>query len=149
MPEVFDTLDDLVRAGKIRFYGVSVERVEEALKAIEYPALQSIQIIFNAFRQRPAELLFAEAKRRQVGIIVRLPLVLGHAHRQDDASHQVRGGRPPPVQPRRGRVRQGRNVLRRRLRDRARSRRGALAVWCPPARRWPSGRCVGSSCTMR
>jgi aryl-alcohol dehydrogenase-like predicted oxidoreductase len=77
MPEVFGILDDLVRAGKIRFYGVSVERVEEALKAIEYPALQSIQIIFNAFRQRPAELFFAEAKRRQVGVIVRLPLSSG------------------------------------------------------------------------
>jgi len=77
MPEVFGSLDGLVRAGKIRFYGVSVERVEEALKAIEYPALQSIQIIFNAFRQRPAELFFAEARRREVGIIVRLPLSSG------------------------------------------------------------------------
>jgi len=77
MPEVFGVLDDLARAGKIRFYGVSVERVEEALMAIEYPALQSIQIIFNAFRQRPAELFFAEAKRREVGVIVRLPLSSG------------------------------------------------------------------------
>jgi aryl-alcohol dehydrogenase-like predicted oxidoreductase len=53
-PEIFAILDDLVRAGKIRFYGVSVERVEEALKAIEYPNVQSVQIIFNCFRQRPA-----------------------------------------------------------------------------------------------
>jgi aryl-alcohol dehydrogenase-like predicted oxidoreductase len=76
-PEVFGVLDDLVRAGKIRFYGVSVERVEEALKAIEYPGVQSVQIIYNAFRQRPAELFFQEAARRQVGILARLPLASG------------------------------------------------------------------------
>jgi aryl-alcohol dehydrogenase-like predicted oxidoreductase len=76
-PEVFEVLDDLVRAGKIRFYGVSVERVEEALKAIEFPGVQSVQIIYNMFRQRPAELFFAEAKRRQVGILARLPLSSG------------------------------------------------------------------------
>jgi aryl-alcohol dehydrogenase-like predicted oxidoreductase len=77
MPEVFGVLDDLTRAGKIRFYGVSVERVEEALMSMEYPALQSVQIVFNALRQRPAELLFGEAQRRRVGIIVRLPLSSG------------------------------------------------------------------------
>ena len=77
MPEVFGVLDDLVKAGKIRFYGVSVEKVEEALKAIEYPGVQSVQIIFNMFRQRPADLFFAEAKRRQVGILARLPLSSG------------------------------------------------------------------------
>ena len=76
-PEVFSWLDDLVRAGKLRFYGVSVEKVEEGLKAIEYPGVQSVQIIFNIFRQRPAELFFAEAKRRGVGILVRLPLSSG------------------------------------------------------------------------
>jgi len=58
MPEVFGVLDDLVKAGKVRYYGVSVEKVEEALKAIEYPNVQSVQIIFNMFRHRPAELLF-------------------------------------------------------------------------------------------
>ncbi len=77
MPEVFGVLDDLVKAGKIRFYGVSVEKVEEALKAIEYPGVQSVQIIFNMFRQRPADLFFTEAKRRQVGILARLPLSSG------------------------------------------------------------------------
>jgi aryl-alcohol dehydrogenase-like predicted oxidoreductase len=77
MPEVFDGLDQLVRAGKLRFYGVSVERVEEALKAIEYPNVQSIQIIFNLFRQRPADLLFARARERKVGILARLPLSSG------------------------------------------------------------------------
>ncbi|KYF80104.1 aldo/keto reductase [Sorangium cellulosum] len=76
-PEVFDTLDRLVKAGKVRFYGVSVERVEEALKAIEYPGVQSVQIIYNVLRQRPADLFFPEAKRRQVGILARLPLSSG------------------------------------------------------------------------
>lgn len=77
MPEVFGVLDDLKRAGKIKHYGVSVERVEEALKAIEYPELESVQIVFNIFRQRPAELFFAEAQRRKVGILARLPLSSG------------------------------------------------------------------------
>jgi aryl-alcohol dehydrogenase-like predicted oxidoreductase len=76
-PEVFGILDDLVKAGKLRFYGVSVEKVEEALKAIEYPQVQSVQIIFNIFRQRPAELFFSEAQRRQVGILARVPLASG------------------------------------------------------------------------
>ncbi|MFN8379079.1 MAG: aldo/keto reductase [Anaerolineae bacterium] len=76
-PEVFGALDDLVLAGKIRYYGVSVEKVEEALKAIEYPGVQSVQIIFNMFRQRPAELFFPEAKRRKVGILARVPLASG------------------------------------------------------------------------
>jgi aryl-alcohol dehydrogenase-like predicted oxidoreductase len=76
-PETFGALDDLVRAGKIRFYGVSVERVEEALKAIEYPGVQSVQIIYNALRQRPAELFLPEAKRRGVGVLARLPLASG------------------------------------------------------------------------
>ncbi len=76
-PEVFGILDDLVQQGKLRHYGVSVERVEEGLKAIEYPGVQSVQIIFNLFRQRPAELFFAEAQRRQVGILARLPLSSG------------------------------------------------------------------------
>jgi aryl-alcohol dehydrogenase-like predicted oxidoreductase len=76
-PEIFAALDDLVKAGKIRFYGVSVERVEEALKAMEYPNLQTVQIIFNCFRQRPAELFFAQAKLKQVGILARVPLASG------------------------------------------------------------------------
>ena len=76
-PDVFEILDELVRAGKIRFYGVSVERVEEALKAIDFPGVQTVQIIYNIFRQRPAEVLFAEARRRKVGILARLPLSSG------------------------------------------------------------------------
>ncbi len=77
MPEVFGILDDMVKAGKIRYYGVSVEKVEEALKAIEYPNVQTVQIIFNMFRHRPAELFFPEAKRRRVGILARVPLASG------------------------------------------------------------------------
>jgi aryl-alcohol dehydrogenase-like predicted oxidoreductase len=77
MPEVFGVLDDMVKAGKIRYYGVSVEKVEEALKAIEFPQVQSVQIIFNIFRQRPAELFFPEAQRRKVGILARVPLASG------------------------------------------------------------------------
>ena len=76
-PEVFGVLDDLTAAGKIRHYGVSVERVEEALKAIEYPGVRSVQIIFNVFRQRPAELFFDEARKRRVGILARVPLASG------------------------------------------------------------------------
>jgi aryl-alcohol dehydrogenase-like predicted oxidoreductase len=77
MPEVFGVLDDMVKAGKLRYYGVSVEKVEEALKAIEFPQVQSVQIIFNIFRQRPAELFFPEAQRRNVGILARVPLASG------------------------------------------------------------------------
>lgn len=77
MPETFGLLDDLMQAGKIKYYGVSVEKVEEALKAIEYPNVQSVQIIFNIFRQRPAELFFERAKQRQVGILARVPLASG------------------------------------------------------------------------
>ena len=77
MPEVFDVLDGLVKAGKLRYYGVSVEKVEEALKAIEYPNVQTVQIIFNIFRQRPLDLFFGEAIRHKVGIIARVPLSSG------------------------------------------------------------------------
>jgi len=77
MPETFGALDDLVKAGKLRYYGVSVEKVEEALKAIEFPNVQTVQIIFNIFRQRPADLFFQEARRKQVGILTRLPLSSG------------------------------------------------------------------------
>jgi aryl-alcohol dehydrogenase-like predicted oxidoreductase len=77
MPEVFGVLDDLVKAGKVRYYGVSVEKVEEALKAIEYPNVQSVQIILNMFRHRPAEVLFEETKKRKVGILARVPLASG------------------------------------------------------------------------
>jgi aryl-alcohol dehydrogenase-like predicted oxidoreductase len=76
-PEVFAMLDDLVKAGKIRYYGVSVEKVEEGLKAIEFPNVQTVQIIFNCFRQRPADLFFPRAREKQVGILARVPLASG------------------------------------------------------------------------
>ncbi len=77
MPETFGVLDDMVKEGKIRFYGVSVEKVEEAIKALEYPQVQSVQIIFNIFRQRPKDLFFGLAKQRQTAILARVPLSSG------------------------------------------------------------------------
>ena len=77
MPEVFGILDDLVVQGKLRFYGVSVERVDEAMKAISYPNVQSVQIIFNMFRLKPSEKFFAAAHERRVGILARVPLASG------------------------------------------------------------------------
>jgi aryl-alcohol dehydrogenase-like predicted oxidoreductase len=76
-PEIFDLFDTLTKEGKIRNYGVSVGKVEEALKAIEYPGVSTVQIIFNMFRQRPSELFFREAKAKNVGIIARVPLASG------------------------------------------------------------------------
>jgi len=76
-PEVFAALDELKQAGKILYYGVSVEKVEEALKAIEYAGVATVQIIFNIFRQRPKDLFFPLAQQRDVGILVRLPLSSG------------------------------------------------------------------------
>ena len=116
-PEVFGVLDRLVEAGKIRYYGVSVERVEEALKAIEYPNVQTVQIIFNCFRQRPADLFFEQAKKSKVGILARVPLASGmltgkltrkSQFAADDHRNFNRHGEA---------VRRGRDVLRRRLRD--------------------------------
>jgi aryl-alcohol dehydrogenase-like predicted oxidoreductase len=77
LPEVFGVLDDLAAQGKLRHYGVSVEKVEEALKALEFPNVQTVQIIFNIFRQRPADLFFQQAQQRKVGILARVPLSSG------------------------------------------------------------------------
>jgi len=76
-PEVFGILDDLVAAGKLRYYGVSVKSPEEGIKAMDFPNVQSVQIIFNMFRHRPAELFLAEAKKRRVGVLARVPLASG------------------------------------------------------------------------
>jgi aryl-alcohol dehydrogenase-like predicted oxidoreductase len=76
-PDHFAALDELVAARVIANYGVSVERVEEALKAIEFPGVATVQIIFNIVRQRPAERFLAEARRRDVGVLARVPLALG------------------------------------------------------------------------
>jgi len=77
MPEVFAILDDLVAAGKIRHYGVSVETVDEARRALRHPNVKTVQIIFNMFRLKPAEDFFPEAMRQQVGILARVPLASG------------------------------------------------------------------------
>jgi aryl-alcohol dehydrogenase-like predicted oxidoreductase len=76
-PEVFGFLDDMVQAGKLRYYGVSVETVDEALRAVRHPNVQTVQIIFNIFRLKPAEAFFPEAKARRVGILARVPLASG------------------------------------------------------------------------
>ena len=76
-PEVFEAMDDLKAQGKIKHYGVSVEKIEEALKAIDYPGVETVQIIFNMFRQRPAELFFRQAAEKKTGIIARVPLASG------------------------------------------------------------------------
>jgi len=87
-PEVFGYLDDFATAGKIRHYGVSVERVEEALKAIEFPNVKTVQIIFNCFRLRPAELFFEQAKKKQIGLLARVPLASGLLTGKFDKSSQ-------------------------------------------------------------
>ena len=76
-PELFDGLDRLVQAGKLKNYGVSVEKIEEALKAIEYTGVKTVQIIFNMFRHRPSELFFREARQKKIGILTRVPLASG------------------------------------------------------------------------
>ncbi|RDV00860.1 aldo/keto reductase [Trinickia dinghuensis] len=76
-PEVFEAMDAMVASGKIRNYGVSVEKAEEGLKAIEYPGVKSVQIIYNIFRQRPADLFMREARAREIAVIVRVPLASG------------------------------------------------------------------------
>ena len=76
-PEIFELFDRLRDEGKIQHLGVSVEKVEEAMKAIEFPNVTTVQIIFNLFRQRPADLFFAQATKRNIGVIVRVPLASG------------------------------------------------------------------------
>lgn len=76
-PEVFEALEDLKAQGKIQHWGTSVEKVEEGLKSMEYPGCQTVQIIFNIFRQRPADLFLSVAKAKQVGVLARLPLSSG------------------------------------------------------------------------
>jgi aryl-alcohol dehydrogenase-like predicted oxidoreductase len=76
-PEVFAVLDEMVKAGKIRYYGVSVETVDEALRGIRHPGVQTVQVIFNIFRRKPVEELFSETRARQVGVLARVPLASG------------------------------------------------------------------------
>ena len=76
-PDVFQIMDDLQKQGKIQHYGASVEKVEEALKAIDFPNVKTVQIIFNMFRHRPADLFFDQARKRNIGILARVPLASG------------------------------------------------------------------------
>ncbi|MTI31498.1 aldo/keto reductase [Xanthovirga aplysinae] len=76
-PEIFELFDRLIEEGKILNFGVSVEKVEEALKAIEYSNVSTVQIIFNMFRHRPIELFFEQAQRKNIGVIARVPLASG------------------------------------------------------------------------
>ena len=76
-PETYEMMDEIVKKGKIKYYGVSVEKVSEALDAIKHPNVKSIQIIFNIFRQKPSEIFFQEAKKNNVAIIARVPLASG------------------------------------------------------------------------
>jgi aryl-alcohol dehydrogenase-like predicted oxidoreductase len=77
MPEVFKLLDQLKIEGKIKHYGVSVERIEEGLKAMDYEGVEAIEIIFNMFRLRPTEYFFKRAQEQKIGVIVRVPLASG------------------------------------------------------------------------
>ena len=142
-PEVFGILDDLVRDGKLRYYGVSVETVDEALAAMRYPAVQSIQIIFNLFRLKPAEQVLPRARAAQVGILARVPLASGlltgklrrdtafapddHRRFNRDGQEFDKGKRSPACPTSSG------------------SRRSSgSARSCPGRRPWRSSRCAGS-----
>jgi len=131
-PELFDVMDGFVKAGKIRYYGVSVERVEEALKAIEYPNVQTVQIIFNCFRQRGGAFLCAGEGAAGWHSC---PGAAGErdADGEDDQADYVRGGRPPELQPAWRGFRHGRDFLRRRLRRGAGGGRGAAKLVPPGA----------------
>ena len=124
-PSVFDACDRLVDEGFVRAYGVSVEKVEEALKAIEYPGVATVQIIFNMFRQRPAELFFRQAVERDVGVIARVPLASGLLTGKFGHGTRFAARRPPGLQPPRRELRRRRDLLGSGLRDRARGGGGA------------------------
>ena len=149
MPEVFGILDDLVADGKLRFYGVSVEHVEEALRAARHPNVQSIQIIFNMFRLKPAEELFPVVREKRIGILARVPLASGLLSgklRRDstfaptDHRNYNRHGEAFDV---------GETFSGVDYETGLRGGRGAARARPSPARRWRSSRCAGSSCSPR
>ena len=127
-PEVFGILDDFVKEGKIRFYGVSVEKIDEALKAIEYPNVQSVQIIFNIFRQRPAEDFFPEAKKHNIAILARVPLASGLLTGKMTRETSFPNKRSPELQSPRRVLRPGRDIFGRRLQYRLAGRRGIASA---------------------
>ncbi len=141
--DVFGILDDLVSAGKLRYYGVSVQTTDEAIDAMRYPGVQSIQIIFNMFRLKPAERVLPEALAKQVGILARVPSGERTADRKAASRYAISAGRPSNLQPRRPGVRQGRNALRCPIRRRA----GGGGTTCGrsflAARAWRSSPCAG------
>ncbi|CAH1000308.1 Aldo-keto reductase IolS [Neolewinella maritima] len=76
-PELFGVFERLREEGKVQHLGVSVEKVEEAIKAMEYENVATVQIIFNLFRQRPSELFFDLVRQHDIGVIARVPLASG------------------------------------------------------------------------
>ena len=114
--QVFDDLDTLVAEGVMAAYGVSVETVDQALAAIARPSVASVQIIINAFRLKPLERVLPAARAAGVGIIARVPLASGLLSGQVQRDHDLRRRRPPDLQPARGVLRPGRDLLRSRLR---------------------------------
>ncbi len=118
--EVFGILDDMVKAGKIRYYGISVETVDEALRGMKQPGVQTVQIIFNMFRLKPAEQFFREAQAQQVGILARVPSGQRAPDREALQRVDLLRRRPPPLQPRGAGIRQGRDLLRGAVRGGAR-----------------------------
>jgi aryl-alcohol dehydrogenase-like predicted oxidoreductase len=143
-PEVFGILDDLVKQGKIRHYGVSVERIDEARAAIQFPGVQSVMIIFNWFRLRPIEDFFPEAQQRKVGIIARVPMASGLL------TGKMTWKTTFEADDHRNFNRQGRAFDRGETFSGVDYDKGLEAVeelrarWCLPAQRWPRWPCAGS-----
>ena len=144
LPEVHEACGRLVQEGLVRAYGVSVEKVEDALKAIEFDGVATVQLIFNMLRQRPAELFFDQARRRDVGVIVRVPLASGlltgkfdrnTTFAADDHREFNRHGEEFDVGETFSGVdyEVGLEVVE------------ELRPLVPPVRRWPSSRCAGFS----
>jgi aryl-alcohol dehydrogenase-like predicted oxidoreductase len=142
MPEVFGILDDLVSAGKLRFYGVSVERVDDAIRATDYPNVQSVQIIFNMFRLKPAERFLPLARERKVGVIARVPLASGLLTgklRPDSRLRRPTIGRSIGTANRS--MSEKRSAVSTTMMDFAPSRSSAISF--PPAQHCPSSRFAG------
>ena len=143
MPEVFGILDDLVGAGKMRHYGVSVERVDEAIRATDYPNVQSVQIIFNMFRLKPAERFFPLARDETVGVIARVPLASGLLTGKLRAT---RDSRRPIIATSIGTANRSTPAKRSAasITTTGFAPSKSCAISFRPARRWPSSRCAGS-----
>ena len=148
-PAVFEACDRLVDEGLSRAYGVSVEKVEEGLKAIEYPGVATVQIIFNIFRQRPAELFFEQARQRDVGVIVRVPLASGLLTGKFDRDSRFAADDHRAFNRRGEAFDVGETFAGVDFETRPRGGRGAAGARAGRARRWRSSRCAGSSASRR